>query len=104
MLQLKNITKRFGTVLANDHIDITVEPGTNHANVGENGARKSTAMRVAYGIEIEPNYVDVAIRRWEKLTGKTAVHAETGETFTEVAARRRAEQLAEQSPEPASVD
>ncbi len=49
MLQLREITKRFGGVLANDHINITVEPGTIHAIVGENGAGKSTAMRVAYG-------------------------------------------------------
>src|SRR5262245_22625581 len=49
MLELLNITKRFGEVLANDHINITVEPGTIHAIVGENGAGKSTAMRVAYG-------------------------------------------------------
>jgi ABC-type uncharacterized transport system ATPase subunit len=49
MLSLRDITKRFGGVLANDHINITVEPGTIHAIVGENGAGKSTAMRVAYG-------------------------------------------------------
>ena len=49
MLELRNITKRFGGVLANDHVNITVEPGTIHAIVGENGAGKSTAMRVAYG-------------------------------------------------------
>ena len=36
-------------MLANDHINITVEPGTIHAIVGENGAGKSTAMRIAYG-------------------------------------------------------
>src|SRR6185369_4665801 len=39
MLELRQITKRFGEVLANDHVDI----------VGENGAGKSTAMRIAYG-------------------------------------------------------
>src|SRR6267378_4727294 len=49
MLELRNITKRFGDVLANDHINIQVEPGTIHAIVGENGAGKSTAMRIAYG-------------------------------------------------------
>ena len=49
MLELRGITKRFGNVLANDHIDITVAPGTIHAIVGENGAGKSTAMRIAYG-------------------------------------------------------
>jgi simple sugar transport system ATP-binding protein len=49
MIELRNITKRFGNVLANDHINIVVKPGTIHAIVGENGAGKSTAMRIAYG-------------------------------------------------------
>jgi simple sugar transport system ATP-binding protein len=49
MIELRNITKRFGSVTANDHINIKVEPGTIHAIVGENGAGKSTAMRIAYG-------------------------------------------------------
>jgi simple sugar transport system ATP-binding protein len=49
MLELRDITKRFGEVLANDHINIKVEKGTIHAIVGENGAGKSTAMRIAYG-------------------------------------------------------
>src|SRR3982750_3786432 len=49
MLELRNITKRFGDVLANDQVKITVRPGTIHAIVGENGAGKSTAMRIAYG-------------------------------------------------------
>jgi simple sugar transport system ATP-binding protein len=48
-LELRGITKRFGAVLANDHLDITVPSGTIHAIVGENGAGKSTAMRIAYG-------------------------------------------------------
>ncbi|HYO92691.1 MAG TPA: ABC transporter ATP-binding protein, partial [Pyrinomonadaceae bacterium] len=49
MLELRNITKRFGEVLANDHINIQIAEGTIHAIVGENGAGKSTAMRIAYG-------------------------------------------------------
>src|SRR5919112_4103440 len=49
MLELHQITKRFGDVLASDHVDIVVKPGTIHAIVGENGAGKSTAMRIAYG-------------------------------------------------------
>jgi len=49
MLELRNITKRFGAVLANDGVNIVVKPGTIHAIVGENGAGKSTAMRIAYG-------------------------------------------------------
>ena len=49
MLELRNITKRFGQVLANDGVNIVVKTGTIHAIVGENGAGKSTAMRIAYG-------------------------------------------------------
>src|SRR5438105_6210369 len=49
MIELRNITKRFGAVLANDRVSLRVEPGTIHAVVGENGAGKSTAMRIAYG-------------------------------------------------------
>ena len=49
MIELRNITKRFGDVLANDRVSFTVGPGTIHAIIGENGAGKSTAMRIAYG-------------------------------------------------------
>jgi DNA modification methylase len=43
--------------------------------------------RHAYGLELDPRYVDVAIRRWEEATGEAAVHAETGESFQVCAAR-----------------
>src|SRR5437667_6824648 len=49
MLELRSISKRFGAVLANDHVSFKVPTGTIHAIVGENGAGKSTAMRIAYG-------------------------------------------------------
>ena len=49
MLELRKITKTFGAVVANDGVSFKVEPGTIHAIVGENGAGKSTAMRIAYG-------------------------------------------------------
>src|SRR5687768_5273817 len=49
MTELPNLTKRFGAVLASDAVSIKVEPGSVHAIVGENGAGKSTAMRIAYG-------------------------------------------------------
>ncbi|WP_269514467.1 site-specific DNA-methyltransferase [Brevundimonas subvibrioides] len=42
-------------------------------------------------IEYEPTYCEVTIGRWEALTGKSAVLAETGETFAELGARRAAE-------------
>lgn len=50
MLELKEITKDFGgKVLANDKVSISVKRGTIHAIVGENGAGKTTIMRIAYG-------------------------------------------------------
>ena len=49
MLELKNISKTFGSVVANDDVSINIKKGTIHAIVGENGAGKSTVMRIAYG-------------------------------------------------------
>lgn len=50
MLELKNITKVCGAnILANDDVSIAVRKGTIHAIVGENGAGKSTIMKIAYG-------------------------------------------------------
>lgn len=40
--------------------------------------------RVCYGIEIDPLYVDVAIRRWQRLTGDRAVHAMTKKYFDDL--------------------
>ncbi|MCU1289610.1 MAG: nucleoside transporter ATP-binding protein [Acidobacteria bacterium] len=49
MIELRNITKTFGDTVANDDVSIKIEKGTIHAIVGENGAGKSTIMRIAYG-------------------------------------------------------
>lgn len=51
------------------------------------------ARRVAAGIELDPAYVDVCIRRWQEMTGKVAVHAETDRSFDEMAAIRPGEEF-----------
>ncbi|MDO8978722.1 MAG: DNA modification methylase [Afipia sp.] len=69
---LRDVTRRGDVVL-----DVFLGSGSTLIAAEETG-------RVCVGVELDPMYVDAAIRRWQKSTGKDAIHAVTGETFDEI--------------------
>ena len=61
VLELRGITKSFPGVLANDHINLTLEKGEIHALLGENGAGKTTLMNILYGL-YSPDEGEILVR------------------------------------------
>lgn len=57
-LQVRNISKSYPSCVANNRINLTIQPGEIHALLGENGAGKSTLMKIIYGL-INPDSGDI---------------------------------------------
>lgn len=61
VIEMRQITKKFGDFVANDQINLTVERGEIHALLGENGAGKSTLMNMLSGL-LQPTSGEIAIK------------------------------------------
>lgn len=92
VVELKQITKRFPGIVANDSISLTLEKGEIHALLGENGAGKSTLMNIVFGlyqpdegsIEIDgkPVIIDSPNKAIELGIGMVHQHFKLVEPFT----------------------
>ena len=59
-LEMRGLTKRFGSFTANDDITLTIEPGEIHCLLGENGVARSTLMNMLYGL-LEPTEGEIVL-------------------------------------------
>ena len=64
LLEVRGLTKIFGSLKACDHVDLTVRKGEIHSLLGENGAGKSTLVKMLFG-SLEPNAGEI---RWDGTT------------------------------------
>ena len=104
--------RRKANALSTKLLDRVIEISTNEGELvldpfggsGTTVLAAERAGRVARVIELDPLYVDVAIRRWEQTTGIPARHAELGLTFSETAAKRGATPANSGEPHPYQSD
>lgn len=61
LIRMRDITKRFDKVIANDEANFSLQQGEIHAIIGENGAGKSTLMKILYGL-YQPNSGEIYFR------------------------------------------
>ena len=73
ILEMRGITKTFGSVTANKDVDLTLYPGEIHALLGENGAGKSTLMNILNGI-YKPNGGQI-LYKGKKVSIRSPKHA-----------------------------
>jgi hypothetical protein len=81
-------TSKINNLWVTNRGDIVVDP---FLGSGSTLIAAEKTKRVCRGVELDPLYVDVIVRRYEAATGNLAVLAETGEAFEAVAARRASE-------------
>lgn len=68
-LGARDMTRRFGAVVANDRVNLSVAPGTIHAVTGGNGAGESTLTRILQGLDAPDTVTIILDNRPVRLSG-----------------------------------
>ena len=77
VIEMREITKKFGDFVANDHINLEVKKGEIHALLGENGAGKSTLMNMLAGL-LQPTSGQILVKGEEARLDSPSKSAKMG--------------------------